>query len=305
MSGGNEQQTTTMDSEPWGPAQPLLQTAMRDAGTLYEQGIGSQPYTGSTVVPYADQTLQAFDSMEGIANQAMGQGSPFQQSFENIGNIAGGQGFNEYQTQALGNMQRTASGDDVFGANPQFQNILGQVQDDVRENVDMTAAGMGRYGSGTHQGVLADSIGDVTARMYSDEYNRQLGRMDTATQNLFGAGQQGIGNVMNASSLLPSSYQAQMAPAETLGTVGGAYEDLAGRTLQDNLRIYDETQNAPWNQIYNLNAVASGAGQFGTNTQTAQMPSNTFGNIAGGALGGASMFGPLGAIGGGLLGAFL
>lgn len=304
MSGGDQRQTTTMTNEPWPQAQPLLETAMRDAGELYEQGIGGQPYTGSTVVPYADQTLQAFDLMENTANQAMGQGNPFQTAFQNVGDIAGS-GFNQYQQQALGNMQQTASGDDVFGANPQFQNILGQVQDDVRENVDMTAAGMGRYGSGTHQGVLADSIGDVTARMYSDEYNRQLGRMDQATQNLFGAGQQGIGNIMSASSLLPTAYQGQMAPAETLGQVGGAYEDLAGRTLQDRLRIYDETQNAPWNQIYNLNAVASGAGQFGTNTQSVQMPSNTFGNIAGGALGGGSLFGPIGAIGGGLLGAFL
>jgi hypothetical protein len=304
--GGTETQTTQASSEPWKHSQPILKASMKHAGKLYEQGIGGQPYTGSTVVPYADQSLQAFDHMENTANQAMGAGNPFQQAFQGIGDIAGG-GMNAAQSQALGNMSQTASGDDVFGANPQFQNILGQVQEDVRDNVNMSASGMGRYGSGIHQGTLGDSIGDVTARMYSDEYNRQLGRKDAATQNLFNAGQMGMGNMMQASSMLPSVYQGQMAPAQTLAGVGQQYEDLAGRTLNDRLRIFDETQEAPWKQIMRMNAVASGAGQYGTNTSTAQMPGGSgLGGVAGGALAGNSLFpGGLGAIGGGLLGAFM
>jgi hypothetical protein len=296
MSGQDSTvQTTQMtNAEPWKHSQPLLKASMKHAGKLYEEGIGGQPYTGSTVVPYANQSLQAFDAMEDTANQAMGMGNPFQQSFQNIGNIAGGQ-MNDAQKQAMANMQQTASGNDIFGANPQFQNILGQVQEGVRDNVNMMASGAGRYGSGIHQGNLADSIGDITARMYSDEYNRQLGRYDNATRDLFGMGQQGMANQMQAANMLPGAYQAQMAPAQTLGQVGQAYEDLAGRTLNDRLRIFNETQEAPWNQIMRMNAIASGAGQYGTNTTQAMMPqqNNTFGNIAGGLLGGASLLGGL------------
>ena len=58
-----------------------------------------------------------------------------------------------------------------------------------------------------------------------------------------------------------------------------------GRYLNDALRINNEKQNAPLANIQALLAAASGAGSYGTQTQTAQMPSNTMSNIAGGILG--------------------
>ena len=71
--------------------------------------------------------------------------------------------------------------------------------------------------------------------------------------------------------------------------LGSMNEDLYGRTLNDQLRIANESQNAPLANIQALLAAANGAGGYSTGTQTAQGPSNTFSNIAGAGLGAASL----------------
>lgn len=440
MSGGSKTQTTTsvQDNQPWTAAQPALKTGLSDAQSLYKSGVGSQPYTGSTVVPYSQQSMQGFGDIQNKAQGAMGAGNPFQKAFDATGDLADsgfntlqsgainslqnqaggsvgsgfdpsqtdalskyrdtanaptgtgfdqaqddalarfrttaatpvGSGFDQAQQNALTNYQNTASGNDLFGTNPHFEAALGRAQDDVRDGVNETASAMGRFGSGAHQGVLGDSIGDLSARMRGDEYSRQLARKDQATNNLFSAGQAGydnryrdnargdqaanslftagqagmdnrfrdqsrsdqatnnmfsagqtgvenrlreqgrldqlrselfnagqtgVGNQFDAINTLPGAFQNQMAPADALIGVGSQYEDLAGRTLNDQLRIFDETQNAPWNQIGRLNAVAGGAGQFGTSTNTAQVPgqNNSWANAAGGLLGANSLLGGL------------
>ncbi|MCP4410082.1 MAG: hypothetical protein GY807_20525 [Gammaproteobacteria bacterium] len=298
MSGGGTQTTTqTANAEPWSAAQPALKLGLKDAQSLYKAGVGGQPYTGSTVVPYAQQSMAGFQDIQDTSAGAMGPDNPFARGFSAVGDIAEG-GYNQYQNQALGNLSRTASGEDVFGANPQFQDLLKQSQDAARNAVNMNASAGGRYGSGAHQGVLAREIGDLTSRMYSDEYNRQLGRMDRATDGLFNAGQTGVTNQMDATASLPGAFTGQFAPANAMIGVGSRFEDLAGRTMDDHMRIFNETQNLPWDQLGRLNAVAGGAGQYGTTTNTAQMPrqNNMFGNIAGGILGANSL------LGGGLFG---
>ena len=293
MSGSSNRTQSTMqttNNSPWSAAQPALKTGLADAEALYKAGIGGQPYTGSTVVPFAQQSTRGFDNIEAIAGNAMGTGNPFERAFNTTGNIAQ-TGYNQHQQTALDNLNRTASGQDVFGTNPEFQNILRQSQDAARDAVNLNASAAGRYGSGAHQGTLAREVGDLTSRMLGNEYTRQLGRMDAANQNLFNAGQTGIGNQLQATSALPGAFESQFAPANAMIGVGSAYEDLAGRTMNDQLRIFNETQNAPWNQIGRLNAAASGLGQYGTSTTTAQVPrqNNTFGNLLGGAIGGYSL----------------
>ena len=88
---------------------------------------------------------------------------------------------------------------------------------------------------------------------------------------------------------LGTAYDNMQDPAKTMMGVGGMYEDLYGRTLNDQLRIANEQSNAPLANIQALLAAANGGGQYSTNTQTAQGPSNTLSNIAGAGLGAMSM----------------
>lgn len=160
-SGGSQTQTTS--SEPWTPTQDLLKTGLNDALKLYKDGIGSQVYTGSTVIPYSLQTTKGMNGLEALASR-MGRGggggnltaqmeniiraggfTPSQQkamgglefAAQNAQNrynrMLGNGGFNETQRQALGSLRKN------FDANQGiFQNLLnsGGLTDDQRTAMD-------------------------------------------------------------------------------------------------------------------------------------------------------------------------
>ena len=130
-------------------------------------------------------------------------------------------------------------------------------------NRQMQLQGIGGQGS-TYANSLGQALGAAgqSAGIQSDNYARQI----AALQQQFNAGQQGVNN-------LGTAYEGMKAPASDMMGVGSMYEDLAGRLKNDQLRIFQEQQNAPWNQLGRLNAIATGAGSMGgTSTGTAQVP---------------------------------
>lgn len=253
MSG---KQTTTASSEPWKEAQPALKTGIATATNLLNSGVGSKVYTGSTVTPYSTQTMAGMGAIENAARGNMG-GRGLSGQYQGIINSGG---YNSAQQNALGNIRQVANSNFNINADPGFQQVVRSTQDAVNAN----ASAAGRYGSGTHQGVLAREIGDLGARQYQAFQNRR----DMANQNLFGMGQQGVNN-------LGAAYQGMNAPVQDLMKVGSMNEDLARRVMNDKLRIFDSANNAPWEQLARFNAIASGAGQLGgtqTSTQPGQNP---------------------------------
>lgn len=273
MSGSSEQKTTT-SNQPYGAAKPLLDKGMSDAMSLYKNGGLVKPNTMSTVVPYAQQTTQGMGAMTDMGNANIG-GSGLSGQFQGI--IDNG-GYNGDQQTALQGIRDTATSEfDPFG-NPAFKQVLQQAQEGAMYGQNANAAALGRSGSGTAQGVMARELGNLTNNMVGNEYNNWQDRRSGAQQQLFNAGQTAQGNIGNA-------YAGMQAPVDSLMQVGSMNEDLMGRYLNDALRINNEKQNAPLANIQALLAAASGAGSYGTQTQTAQMPSNTMSNIAGGILG--------------------
>ena len=273
MSGDNST-TTTQSNEPYKAARPLLDKGMGDALKQYNSGGLVQPNTMSTVVPYAQQTTQGMNSIQNTAQNALAPGG-FSDQFKGI---IGNGGYNAQQMDAVGNTQQLANSSYDMNANPGFQDVLNQALDKSTYGVNQNASAMGRYGSGTHQGVMQQEQGNLASRMINDDYNRYLGRRDNAQTQLFGMGQTGMDN-------LNPAYASMQQPGQDLMQVGGMYEDLMGRTMNDQLRIANEKQNLPLANIQALLAAANGAGNYGTQTSTAQGPNSTFSNIAGGALG--------------------
>lgn len=275
MSGGSKTTTTqTQNNEPYKAAQPGLDWGMGQALSLAKQGNLAKPLTMSTVVPFSQQSMAGMNAIQGNANAAMAPGGYSQQ----WGDIIRGKGYNDAQTTAMEGIKNTATGAFDVNANPAFQSVLKQAQDSALGAANQNASGLGRYGSAAHQSVATRDVGDLTSRMVGDEYHNWQGRQDAAQRDLFNMGQAGQGNLQNA-------FERQNDPAQALMGVGSAYEDLYSRQLNDSLRIADETQNQPRNNLRELMALLGGAGQFGTSTQTAQGPSNTFSNILGGGLG--------------------
>jgi len=243
---------------------------MGDALKLYKDGNLVQPNTMSTVVPYAQQTTAGMGDLQNIAQNNMG-GNGLSGQLQGI--IDSG-GYNQDQQSALQGIRDTANSTFDINADPAFQQVMNSTRDAVNQN----AAGLGRYGSGTHDEVMTRELGDLGARQYQDWQNRR----DAAQTQLFNAGQQGQAN-------LGTAYEGMQDPAKTLMGVGSMNEDLYGRVLNDQLRIANEQSNAPLSNIQALLAAANGGGQYSTNTQTAQGPSNTLSNIAGAGLGAMSM----------------
>ena len=273
MSGDNST-TQTATNEPYKAAKPLLDKGMGDALKQYNSGGLVKPNTMSTVVPFAQQTMQGMNSVQQNATDAMAPGG-FSDQFKSI---IGNGGFNDPQMDAMNNTRTLANSSYDMNANPGFQDVLNQALDKSTYGVNQNAAAMGRYGSGTHQGVMQEEQGNLASRMINDDYNRFLGRRDAAQGQLFGMGQTGMDNMNPA-------YASMNAPAEDLMGIGSMYEDLMGRTMNDQLRIANEKQNLPLANIQALLAAAAGAGNYGSQTSKAQGPNSTFSNIAGAGLG--------------------
>ena len=280
MSGNDNKTTSVTNTDPPEWAEPGLKYVGSQALSAAKKGNLAQPLTMSTVVPFSQQTTQGMNSIMGNANEALSPGG-YSDQFKGI---IGSGGYNQEQQDALSGIRSTATSPFDINANPAFQQVLQRAQGDAANAVNSSVSGMGRYGSGAHQGVLSREIGDLTSRMVGDEYRNWQGRQDQAQQQLFNAGQQGQGNMQNA-------FERVNDPAQAMMGVGGMFEDLYGRQLNDSLRIADETQNQERNNLRELAALLGGAGQFANTTQTSQGPSNTMSNIFGGLLGGASLLG--------------
>lgn len=258
MSGGGKSTTTqTTNNAPWSGAQPALQQSINAAQSYFDRGIGAGVYGGSTVVPWDAKTTQGMNAITDQANANIG-GKGLTGQLQGVINNGG---YNSAQLDALNNTRDVANSTFDINSDPGFQ----QVVDLARNNVNAGASGAGRYGSGVHQQTLANTIGDLGARQYQAFQQRK----DAANSNLFNMGQQGFGN-------LGTAYSGLSAPAQSLMQVGAMNEDLATRQLNDKLRIFNEQQNAPWQNLSRLNAIASGAGQLGSTQTTASPGQNPF-----------------------------
>lgn len=301
MSGSNKT-TTTGTTEPWSEAQPALELGLKDATNLYKSGTGFQPYTGSTVVPFADQTVAGMEGIQGNALNALSGPNAFDKGFDFFGGQFDNGGLSADQRGVADQYRNTASGAELLNTSPEFNNVLERVLGDARTGIDLSMSGAGRYGSGAHTDVLADTLGGVSSQARLGEYERQLGRMDNARTSLANLGQQGITNQFGAANALPAAWEARQSPMRDLMGLGSMYEDLAGRTMADNMRIFNETQRAPLEAVEWLNAIGSGAGSLGgTSSGTAQGPSpNPFLQIGASILGGNNLLGnPLASLFGG------
>lgn len=279
MSGGSKQ-TTTQSSAPWSGAQPALTQAVGGAQNLYNAGVGSQVYTGSTVVPWSNQTMQAMGNIQNNANANI-NGKGLSGQYQGVINNGG---FNSSQQGALDNTRNLANSS--YSVSPELQKVLDAQAAKVGDQVNLNASAAGRYGSGANQTLLAKNVGDLTNSTIFNDYSNWQGRRDAANSNLFNMGQQGFNN-------LGAAYTGLNAPNQDLMNIGAMNEDLATRYKNDELRIFNEAQNKPWEQLGRLNAIATGAGSMGGTQTTSQPGQNPFLTAAGYGLSGLGLLGGL------------
>lgn len=276
--GGSNKTTTTQNSAPWSGAQPALQQAISGAQNLYKADIGNQVYSGSTVVPWDTNTQRGMDAITSSANANLSGNGLVPQ----LQNIIGNGGYSSAQLPALNNTRDLANSS--WSVSPELQKIIDQTNSDANTNVSLGNSAAGRYGSGAGNAAVADAVSKNTNNLLYSDLNNFNTRRDAANSNLFNMGQQSIGN-------LNTAYGGLSAPAQSLFQVGAMNEDLQTRQLNDKLRIFNEQQDKPWQNLSRLNAIASGAGQLGSSQTTASPGQNPWLQAAGYGLTGAGLLG--------------
>lgn len=254
-------------------------------------------FPGSTVVPFSGQTQQALDLTE---QRALG-GSPLTPAAQQAAlGILGGQAANP----AAGYFENLAGGLDV---NPYLDQayqaasapLLEQFEQRVMPAITGQFAGAGRYGSGLHAqelsragGQLTDSLAALSAGIYGPGYEAAQNRALQAAQGLGDVYNQDVLNVLRASGMAPQLAQQDYADISQLFNVGGAYEDLAARQLQDEMaRFAFEQQFTPGGLLSQYGGyIQPFGGTSTTTTGTANFaPQTAGGNPLLSGLGGAAL----------------
>lgn len=289
--------TQNFSTEPLPFVREGLERSVGSATDLFNRGVGSNPFPGSPVIPFSQQTESAMDAIQGGAQAAR---PVFQGAFDRAQGVAEQGGYSPVQQESVDALRSQMAGDRLTADVPFQEAVIDRSAQRMSDAVNQMASSMGRFGSGAHQGVLAREIGDMSNRAYLDNYNRERGYQQDAIGSAFNAEQQRRANIYGDPAALSGAYEATLAPEQDLMGVGSQYEDLATRLKNDEIRRFEEAQSLPWENIARYNAALSGAGQYGTKNVTAQGPEGPglFQRVAGGALAGSGFGWPGMAVGG-------
>tara|TARA_R100000234_G_scaffold119352_1_gene102044 strand:- start:683 stop:1507 length:825 start_codon:yes stop_codon:yes gene_type:complete len=248
MSKSAGTQTTQTITEPWKTQAPYLEKGFQRAEELFNASTPNY-YPKDTYVPFASETETALQ----LAKARATQGNPL---------------LNQSQTYA-DNVMRGAFLNP--SSNPYLNNLFTTMSDKVKAGVNSSVAQAGRYGSGAHTGVLADSLGDLANKVYADNYNRERAVMDSMS--------------MRAPQLGEMDYN----DIAKLQTVGQAREELAERQLADAMQRFEFEQRKPYEKLREYQA--SVGGPFGTSQSTiTPMTRNPIMGLLSGASTGAGIY---------------
>ena len=262
--------------------------------------------------------------LPGIASQAIGAGQAGSSRQGVAEGIARGK-----TAQALSEMARTQ--DETLASQLRSSGIgLGNLGRSMTENLGSSArtgiADLGSYGRSA-----AETLGDSTAgsvlgmSQAAREGMAQMGDVGTSLANKanlglsdFYSNQYGQGLDAVSQGILGSGQVASLSqmPSQSLYGVGDIMQAEGMKPLQESMDRYYYNQQAPWNDLQSYVAAINGLPISG-GTKRTSTPTNPMGGAIGGGMTGyalgtlasdamaGSSYGPLGALGGALLGAYM
>lgn len=319
MGGSSTPSRTTTTNEPPAILQPYLKKGLDQSVSLYDTG-GPQYFPGQTVVPYSDTTNEALDLTRQRALNGSQVGNAAQSYVTNTLNSTPVSYYGAFQ-DPTGKESQQFNGQ----TNPYLDATFNRAADQVQNRLQSSFAGAGRN-IGAARAPAALELNDLANQVYGGAYDQDRNRQLSELQQLRGIRsndfQGAAGRIaddisqqralqFSTAQLAPQLANMDYADLAALEGVGGRQEDLQRQYLDADIDRFNFQQQAP--QINLDNYLARITGSFPGGTQTSITPNTR--NRAGGALGGAasgaavgSAFGPygtaIGAIGGGLLGAF-
>lgn len=226
-----------------------------------------------------------------IANA--GQGGATQGAIDKLSNS------NPTGTGAANDYLTSYARGDYLQGNPYLDDIIAKNSQDMANQTNQLFASGGRYGSGVHQGTLADSIGGMTSNLRYNDFNTQQqnqlnaanalessqqGRLGLQSQNLMNAAgleNQGFQNVLGMISQLPTIQNNKVFDANQQMNVGNQVDSWSQQQLDDLINQWTQTDMQDWARLGGLMSVGTGtAGNWGTSSTTQKQPMNILGGLA-------------------------
>lgn len=266
MSGKSEQQqTSTQQSEPWAPAQPLLHGIL---GQLNSQ------------LPNTSLTGNESSALSALTTNA-NAGNPYAPAIGNFANtlLSGGNATSQAPNisanlETLRSQLMPFASGSMVGNNPALQNQLTTVSNDIQNRINSMFAGAGRDLSGINQQAVARGISEGTAPILANQYNQDVANQFNAANALFGGGNQTAGLLSNlnqqdlinrgtginastaaldannygANSLLEAEAKRRNIPLSSLGLLASIGIPIAGLGGQQQ-GTSTTTKNNPFNPV--------------------------------------------------------
>ncbi len=280
MSSKPKTQESTQD--PWEPSQPYLRDVMSHGQNMFRTAPVS-PYPGQRVAGFNQADLRGQNYLQNYAsgvqpyiNQAQGTSSFLQDPGQML---TGNPYLRKNINYAMGDMTKRFNED-----------VMTRLQSDYRR-AQPFAGSREELAAGKAAEGLADQMGQMQSQMYGDAYR---------------TGMQGM---LHAQEQAPGIARMGMFPAELMGGVGAQQRQRQQQRINAGMQRWQESQQAPWDNLGRYQAAIQGMGNMGGTTTT---PAATSSPLMGAASGAAMGFGatgtPIGAaVGGGLglLGSYL
>ena len=279
---------------------------MQQAGNVfsgYAAGQGPSVFGGN---------VGAGGQYSGIPTQTysgMAQLSPQQDYLSGLQSSIANQSLNAVQDQ-FGGMGRTGTSPGAqAAAQTAFTQAYAPIASQLGESERNRQLGMQQDALARAQGANQFQTQSMMG-MQGDQFRRQQAADMMNAQAMQAANQFGQQQQLMAAGQLPAMQGAADARAlqgaQGLAGVGGAFEDLQGRMLQEDLQRYQYEQMSPYNRLAQYAGIVSPiASGFPITQQAAEQPRyNALTGALGGGLSAASVFSgnPYAAAGGAILG---
>lgn len=288
MGSSSGPSRTTTTTEPPKFIQPYLQDAAQRSFNLFSTG-GREFFPNSTVVPFSPQTQQALDLTQ---QRAMTGGAATNAAQGYAQRTIGGDFLSSNPYASGSEANPFAEG----GANPFLDATFNRAADQVQNRLQSSFAGAGRN-IGAARAPAALELNDLAERIYGGAYESDATRRQAAYEATQGRRFAGLENERKAmdfaAGLSPSLDATDYADLGALQGVGGQYEDLYGRQLQDQIDRFEFAQNRPYQNLDEYIARIQGAFPGQSQTATTRGPGV---NRAAGALGGAATGASIGSV---------
>lgn len=283
---------STTKTDPWKPAQPLLNQSIEGINSKYHSDYGRDYFPGLTYTPASDATN---DALAGIERRAT-EGSALNRSAQDnlLGYMDSSQtnptndfyrggmegdfnvstdNYNKFMQDSQ-NPANAFYNDIAGGNNPYIDGQFERAADGVSDQINSVFSKAGRYGSTAHQGKLADDIGDMANSFYGNQYNQDMNRRMNASGAISNDYNNNINQQMNAAGSIANIEGANVNTALNSAAAYGRNADTQDRNRLRAIAMANGVANSDYQDLDRQLAV--GGAREGYDQQVVQDAMNRF-----------------------------